>query len=57
MYKIIKDPNGKICYTKVSDGVGLSFVETPGNRDWQDYLDWVAEGNTPEEVEQSTPSV
>jgi hypothetical protein len=57
MYKIIKDPNGKICYTKVIDDVGISFVETPGNRDWQDYLDWVAKGNTPEEAEQSTPSL
>jgi hypothetical protein len=57
MYKIVKDPSGKISYTKVVDGIGISFVESPGNRDWQDYLDWVAEGNIPEEAEESTPNL
>ena len=34
---------------RLSDNVFIPLVE--GNTDYQDYLKWVAEGNTPEAAE------
>ena len=31
-----------------ADGSVTSFHESDENRDYQEYLEWVAEGNTPE---------
>ena len=28
----------------------ISFTEAPGNRHYEEYLEWVAEGNTPEVI-------
>lgn len=33
---------------KSNDGMWLSIPANPDNVDYQDYLAWVAEGNTPE---------
>ena len=33
---------------RVSDGVVLNIPFDPANTDYQEYLEWVAEGNTPE---------
>lgn len=46
MYKLIKDPltlNEFVIRT--SDGANIPF--DPANTDYQEYLKWVAEGNTP----------
>lgn len=49
-YKLL--PNGVI-----DTETGACIPNAPGNRDWQDYLEWVADGNTadpeftPEEIE------
>lgn len=51
-YKKVKDVTGKV-YTdqikRISDGAWIPFDEA--NRDYQDYLLWVADGNTPQEAD------
>jgi hypothetical protein len=32
------------------DGFRVSFAQTPGNRHYEEYLLWLAEGNEPEEI-------
>jgi hypothetical protein len=50
MYKLFKDKwTNEICsVTKTNeDGSGMSIPINPDNTDYQAYLKWVAEGNTP----------
>ena len=48
MYKLLKDilVNKNISVQRLSDGAVIPF--DPANTDYQAYLKWVAEGNTPE---------
>jgi len=51
-YKLTKNIDGTISTTQViriSDGAFIPFDEE--NADYQKYLEWIAEGNTPEEAE------
>ena len=48
-YKLNKDLEGKDCSVNRSDGWSIPF--DPDNTDYQAYLKWVAEGNTPEAAE------
>ena len=51
MYKLIKDSisNEINIVKRLSDNACIPFHED--NRDYQEYLEWLAEGNTPEEAE------
>ena len=50
MYKLILNEKGNIaCIYRVSDNT--SIPSNPDNTDYQAYLKWVAEGNTPEAAE------
>ena len=33
------------------NGIKVSFNEAPGNRHYEEYLEWLAEGNEPEVVQ------
>ena len=52
MYKKLIDPitqQESSCIKRISDGAFIPFAQ--GNTDYQEYLEWISEGNTPEEAE------
>jgi len=52
MYKLVKPAFSEIPVTSVkrlSDNAFIPF--DPANTDYQEYLEWLAEGNTPEPAE------
>jgi hypothetical protein len=48
MYKLYKTTTGQDAVIKTNDnGSTTSFIFDPDNTDYQAYLKWVSEGNTP----------
>jgi hypothetical protein len=49
-YKLVKNPIGEVkIILRLSDNASIPMDEA--NTDYQEYLEWIAEGNTPEEAE------
>ena len=49
MYKQCKNPDGSISNSIIQRLSDTAFIPmNPDNTDYQDYLKWLAEGNTPE---------
>tara|TARA_R100001594_G_C3880595_1_gene225862 strand:- start:6 stop:182 length:177 start_codon:yes stop_codon:yes gene_type:complete len=50
LYKITKDPDNIENGVRRDDGNGhmSGIPKDPNNRDWVEYLEWVAAGNTAE---------
>ena len=50
IYKLVNDPiTGKLSCINAPDGLFIPVDET--NKDYQEYLKWVEEGNTAEEAD------
>jgi hypothetical protein len=53
MYKLGKNPTGEIVCVRIINGQNIITIPfNPANTDYQKYLDWVAEGNTPEPADE-----
>ena len=48
-YKLYTNALGNTSIMKIKEGYVISFSENPDNSDYQEYLEWVAEGNEAEE--------
>ena len=52
MYKLIIGINNQLapCVIRIADIASIPF--DPDNTDYQEYLKWLAEGNTPQEADE-----
>ena len=55
MYKQVISPNGGVSEAVIMRVVDNAFIPfAPANADYQQYLEWIAEGNTPLAVDEQT---
>jgi hypothetical protein len=47
MYKLINVDGNLACIEKIEDGQSIIMPINPANTDYQAYLKWLEEGNTP----------
>ena len=52
-YKVQTDRLSGTVIWYEENGNRISFGETPGNRHYEEYLEWLAEGNEPEVIEEA----
>lgn len=53
MYKKVKNILGEIDNNNIQRTADNAFIPfDPANTNYQEYLDWIAEGNTPEEADE-----
>ena len=52
MYKLYKTPSGQDAAMTIGVEPQISFAFDPNNTDYQAYLKWLAEGNTPEPADE-----
>ena len=52
MYKLMQTRGGECVVRSNDDGSKTSIPFDPANTDYQQYLAWLAEGNTPEPAEE-----
>ena len=53
MYKQVISPNGGVSETTIMRVADKAFIPfNPDNTDYQKYLEWLAEGNTPEPADE-----
>ena len=50
-YKLQANERGEICAVTII-GMQISIPFNPDNTDYQAYLEWVSEGNTPEPADE-----
>ena len=47
-YQIMNNADGEIACIKGTDGINVLMIPlAPANKDYQQYLEWLAEGNEP----------
>ena len=54
MYKLVKEKNDSDASVVYHTTKNAWIPKDPANTDYQAYLAWVAEGNTPEPAEENT---
>ena len=51
MYKLTRNTYGGDTQSVIRKSDGACIPFDPANRDYEEYLEWIADGNTPEEAD------